>query len=283
MKRGNRASLSYAVSIPLILSCLLGVSLWAKNKRGSGAEESSKHKPKIITSTILDDLQKRKKERLDLSPRELAAYANTILEPKGFNYDFDACEILEVNGKSTGRDALPLKSPETFSYKMAQSDGRDVTFHITADGGDGMCGECFFQIPALQVTREEILIVAEGEQYWLKRPKAFILDKAELVDDTMQNVLRTWQLPYQTVPAGISPDGSKIYVEFYEGQELGELILELSEDGKLRFKARSDVDLQGEGEWVEDHPQDPENTYLSFMRFVVGGKTYIIKFTAPCT
>ena len=282
MKRGNRASLSYALSIPLILSCLLGVSLWAKNKQG-GAEEPSKHQPKIITSTILDDLQKRKQERLNLSPRELAAYANTLLEQKGFNYDFDACEILEVNGKSTGRDALPLKSPETLSYKMAQNDGRDVTFHIPADGGDGLCGECFFQIPVLQVTRGEILIVAEGKRYWLKRPKAFVLDEAELVDDTMQNVLRTWQLPYQTVPAGISPDGSKIYVEFHKGQGPDELILELSEEGELRFKARSDVELQGKGEWLEDHPQDPKNTYLSFMRFVVGGKSYIIKFTAPCT
>jgi hypothetical protein len=60
------------------------------------------------------------------------------------------------------------------------------------------------------------------------------LDEAALVDGTMTKVLRTWQLPYQSVPVGISPDGTKLYVEFYE-HELDALVLELLEDGRVRF------------------------------------------------
>lgn len=146
-----------------------------------------------------------------------------------------------------------------------------------------MCSECFFQIPALQVTKEEILVLADGRQYSLRRPQTFNLGEAELVDDSLQNVLRTWQLPFQTVPVGISPEGSKLYVEFYEGQAPDDLVLELSEDGKLQFRSRKGVDLKGEGEWIENYPKDPDNDYLSFMRFRARNRNYIVKFIAPCT
>jgi hypothetical protein len=50
-------------------------------------------------------------------------------------------------------------------------------------------------------------VFAGGKLYGLKRPAAFKLDKAYLVGPDLKAVLRTWQLPYQTVPVGVSPDG----------------------------------------------------------------------------
>lgn len=38
-----------------------------------------------------------------------------------------------------------------------------------------------------------------------------------------------------------------------------------------------------QGTWIENFPRDPQNSYLSFMKFEAGNKTYIIRFTAPCT
>ena len=172
----------------------------------------------------------------------------------------------------------------TYDYKLTQADGRALTFGILSrdDEGGGMCGECFFDIPALRVTRGEMTVLADGRWLSLRRPKEFVLDGAELVDKTLRSTLRTWQMPFQTAPSGISADGSKIYVEFYEGMGPDELLLELSDDGTLKFRARGDVRL-GKSEPVKDFPKDPNNAYLYYTRFKTGGKTYIVKFNWPCT
>lgn len=235
--------------------------------------------PIVRPSNILDDVSNKVKNQPNISSRELAAYANRLLAEKGFDYEFDVCEIIGL--ERLRRVAIP--STITYSYAMTQLVGGKITLRFTSrNPGAGACGECFSQIPILQVTQQEMVVVSEGKRYRLKRPADFSLDEAALVDETMKKVLRTWQLPYQTVPEGISADGTKLYLAIYE-EQLDALVLELSEDGKAQFKARSDVDLQGEGERIENHPKEPGNDYLMFMRFNVGGKKYIIKYSAPCT
>ena len=125
-------------------------------------------------------------------------------------------------------------------------------------------------------------IVAEDKHYRVRRPKSFYLDEAQLVDASLKKVLRTWQLPYQSMPAGISADGTKLYVNFYSGSGLDDLVLELSVNGPPQFRDRA-VMKSNEGKFIEDHPKDPNNGYLSFMSFRVGEKTYRVRFSAPCT
>jgi hypothetical protein len=240
--------------------------------------------PKIRASTVLEDLLERKKQRPRISPRALAAYGNTLLRVKGLNYSFNACDILKANGKEAESDTRPRGALLTYAYELTSADGRSMSFRIlsTDDEGGGMCGECFFDIPVLRVTKTEMLVRAEGGTFRLRRPKEFVLDEAMLVDRSLRRVLRTWQMPFETAPAGVSPDGSKLYVDFYDGLAPDELTLELSDDGTARFRARGDVRLR-EGEWIKDFPKDPANDYLSYMRFKSGGKTYVVKFTGPCT
>lgn len=278
-----RSHILRAALVLLPLCASTGASQSAPVGRDAAAVPSRRG-PRIVASTILEDLQRRKKERPDTSPRELAAYANALLREKGFNYSFDACDILKANGKSVEGDAQPTGALETFRYMLAGVDGRRVAFRIVTrdDEGGGMCGECFFYIPALRVTRDEMVVLSEGRRYRLRRPKAFALDEAALVDRTLRRVVRTWQLPFETIPDGVSPDGTKLYTSFYEDYNLGELLLELSEGGTLRFVARTGARARG-GEWVEDFPKDPHNAYLSYMRFRAGGKSYIVKFNGPCT
>lgn len=235
--------------------------------------------PIIRPSNILDAVTNQVKNQPNIPPRELAAYANKLLAEKGFDYEFDVCEIIGIEQLRR----TPLPSTITYSYTMTQLVGGKIPLRFTSrNPGAGACGECFSQIPILQITQQEMLIVSEGKRYRLKRPADFGLDEAALVDETMKKVLRTWQLPYQTVPEGISADGKKLYLALY-AEQLNSIVLELSEDGKAQFKARSDVNLQSGGETIENHPKDPGNAYLTFMRFNVGGKKYIIKFSAPCT
>jgi hypothetical protein len=236
----------------------------------------------IRPSNILDDVRNKMKKQPNISPKDLAAYANELLEEKGFDYNFDVCEIIGHN--RLRRLARTSPSRIIYSHKMAQSVGRKITLRfISENPGDAPCGECLSPIPSLQVTKQEMLVVSGGQRYRLKRPTGFGLDEAELVDEAMRKVLRTWQLPYQTIPVGISPDGTKLYLEFYAEHELDAFVLELSENGRAQFKARRDVDLQRKGERVENHPTDPLNAYLSFLRLYAGSKSYVIKFSAPCT
>jgi hypothetical protein len=279
----KRSPLLMTLFVLSMLCALSAAPHTAVNVRSQGAAVP-RRAPKILASTILEDLLKRKRQRPRTSPRELAAYGNALLREKGFNYMFDSCGILTATGKSAEEASAPLGTRQTFSYRLERVDGRGVNFQIVDDNNEaGLCSECFFEIPALRVTKREMVIRAEGGVYRLRRPKEFLLDEAMLVDRTLRRVMRTWQMPYQTIPSGVSADGSKLYVEFNEGQGPDELLLELSEGGTLKFRARSEVGLRGRGEDILDFPKDPKNAYLSYMRFKVGGKTYIVKFTGPCT
>lgn len=235
--------------------------------------------PLIPPANILNEVKNKIKNQPNLSPRELAAYANTLLAEKGFDYEFDVCEIIGLE-RLQGTN---LPSTLTYSHAMTQLGGPNITLSfIIQNLGAGACGECFSQIPMLQVTQQEMVVVSKGKRYRLKRPADFSLDEATLVDETLKKVLQTWQLPYQTVPEGISADGTKLYLTLY-GEQLNSLVLELSADGTAQFKARSDVNLQDGGEIIENAPKDPGNAYQVFTRFNVRGKKYIIKYSAPCT
>jgi len=262
---------------------LLGTALPSANGQVARTLSSSKsnRKLKVVPSTILSDLQRRIKERPGTSPLELAVYANAALSRKGFNYDFDICELLPPAQRAVMR-AGPTEA-QTFIYKMILVGGRGLPLQLVSNDSVGMCGECYFQIPAQRVTQQSMLVLVDGTQYHFKRPSHFNLDKVELVDKSLKKVLRTWHMPYQTVPAGLSPDGEKLYLDFYEQYQLDDLLLELSANGSIQFKARSEVALASDDGWLEDFPKDPNNAYLSFKRFHAGERSYIIKFSGPCT
>jgi hypothetical protein len=140
-----------------------------------------------------------------------------------------------------------------------------------------MCGECFFAFPSLSVTKAEILLLLKGRQYRLKRPRLFGLDEMSLVDGSMKRVLRTWEVPYQSAPIGISADGTRLYIE----TEFDRLALEIAPSG-VSFKPRSRVEIQN-GKAVQGQTRDPKNAYLAFMRFGSGKKSYVIRYSSPCT
>lgn len=248
------------------------------------AAEGQGHLPTLKSSNVLEDVKRRKAAPPALSASGLARYANELLARRGFDYDFNVCELVPTENLPRQRGLRPdgTRAQITFEHRMTRADGRDVTFRLVADDRGGMCGECFTAVPALRVTKGEVTFVADGAAYALKRPASFALDEAHLVADDLKTVLRTWQLPYQTVPSGVSPDGRSLYLSFYEDAGLDELVLEISEDGRPRFRAAREAGAKG-GERVEEHPKDPSNEYLSFVRFRAGGRTHVVRFSGPCT
>ena len=231
-------------------------------------------------SNILREVSQRARKTPSLTAIELAAYGNELIAKNGFDYRFDLCDILNHRRDQTHSAAA---AEIVHNYQMTSTDGGKRTFKFTIENpNEALCGECWSSIPSLQVTSKEMALIAEGKRYRVRRPPLFILDEAQLVDETLKKVLRTWQLPYQAVPVGISADGTKLYLNFYPGNDLDHLVLELSENGPPQFRDRA-VITSSEGETIENHPTDPTNGYLSFVSFRAGEKTYRIKFTAPCT
>lgn len=218
-------------------------------------------------------LRDRLKQQPRTSEQELADYANSLLAQNGFDYNFDVCEFLKLISQKNS-----TQTSSQYQFQMTQVDGRKVTLQI---GGvavyDGMCGECFFALPSLSVTKKEIILLVKGKQYSLKRPRLFGLDEVSLVDSTMKRVLRTWEVPQQSIPLGISEDGTRLYI----ATELDQLALEIAPSG-ISFTPLARVQIKN-GEDLKRTPKDPANAYLAFTRFRSGKKSFILRYSAPCT
>lgn len=260
---------------------LLGIALILTLLPSSFAQTARKQTPVISVkpSNVFIEVSKRATQTPSLTAVELAAYGNDLIARKGFDYDFDVCDALNIR-----RDRLHSVPAEiVLNHKMTLAHGGKLSFSFAIDDpNQSLCGECSAYIPSLQVTNKEMALIAEGKRYRVKRPPSFVLDEAYLVDESLKKVLRTWQMPYQAWPTGISPDGTKLYLDFYGGNDLDRLVLEVSENGPPQFRDRAAL-KSNEGESIENHPRDPTNSYLSFISFRVGEKTYRVKFTAPCT
>ncbi len=241
------------------------------------AQTASKRAPILAVegSDVVRQVSERAQQAASLTPVELAAYGNDLIAKNGFDYRFDVCDALNHSDRSR------MPTAKSLTYKMTLTSGRKTSFRFTI-GDEGLCGECWTSIPILQVTNKEMTLIAQGERYRVRRPASFYLDDVQLVDETLKKVLRTWQLPNQAMPTGISADGTKLYVDFYNRFALDHLVLELSENGPPQFRDRAVIE-SSEPKLIENHPQDPNNAYLSFRSFRVGEKIYRLKFSAPCT
>jgi hypothetical protein len=102
----------------LAMLCLLSVAPHSAENVRIVSAALPRRAPTIRASTVLEDLLKRKRQRPRTSPRELAAYGNTLLREKGFNYRFDACDILKANGKEDDSNRPSTGALVTYTYRM---------------------------------------------------------------------------------------------------------------------------------------------------------------------
>ncbi len=264
-----------------ILSMLLAVTFLISALSTAAVAQTKPAPIKIVPANLFEELEKKVTAEPNIQPAALAKYGNDLLAKKGLDFQFDLCEFL---AKHNGSRSSRLASSKARSYELplTQTDGRQVIFETRPDSesGSGACGECFVSIPVTRVTTKEIELVAGGKKYAVVRPRSFLLDEVELVDQSMRKVLRTWH--YNGVPWSVSSDGSKLYFEIYFESGVANVILELSETGAMRILPRDELKLP-KGEEVQKHPSDPNNAYLGFLRFRSGRKSLLLRFSEPCT
>lgn len=246
--------------------------------------KSQAAKPIVVRpSNVLTYLDEKILAEPNIDPKTLAQIGNRIIQEKGFDFRVNACEI--VDGNSPKSFLSNGQKEESWDYSFTLVNGEKLAAEINAyePGGGGMCAECFFDFPTRRVSNNEMLIVVDGIDYRLKRPRSFILGQAWLMDSKMKKVLRTWELPYQRGPQGISADGTKLYFDFYSDALSRVLVLELSEDGSTKFLTRSEIDPQGKSKFIKTRHNVKNIGDVAFFRVRVKGKSFIIRSTSPCS
>src|ERR1700752_5258744 len=74
---------------------------------------------RLSASKILSDVAERKRKQPGLTAKELAAYANELLETRGFDYDFDVCDILSSRDKKSTASFLSKR------YRASLTNGQE--------------------------------------------------------------------------------------------------------------------------------------------------------------
>jgi hypothetical protein len=231
--------------------------------------------PQIKPSPLMEDLQNYRQTHPNITMKQLADFGNERIKIKGFNYDFEMCEIIKANKHPKMlRSDYPVSM--LYSYRLTLTTGEKQRFQIVTDETDPLCGECVLSIPCQSVSKSEFTVIASGRKYQVKRAASFALNEIFLMDKGLKKVIRRWETPYQTYPVGVSEDGLKLYLP----TDMEELVLEVSSSG-VQLRAKSQLKLHHEGEWLENHPVDPKDDTLAFMRFRSGKKSFIIRYSAP--
>jgi hypothetical protein len=243
--------------------------------------------PRIAAANVLESMYFKERAESDISPAALAAYGNALVARRGLDHMFDACAILRADKRPRPVPGA-AEGAKAFAYALRRVGGGRVNFQFVTDLVDeaagATCGECVFAVPALRVTGREMLVVAGGRRYRLERPAGFLLDRASLVDDSLKQNLRTWQLPYQASPLGLSADRAKLYLplpDFGGEQWDDQLAVEISDAG-VRFVARAGLNLP-EGEVLTISPPDAGDAHLEFRRFGTGAQSYVLRLGGSCT
>lgn len=236
-------------------------------------------KLKIAPRSTMDQVQAKTTGENKLKPADLVEYANNLIQTEGFTYEFDGWRMVEEQNKNSRVASIKDSSLKSVTYKATQKNGTPIKLEMEFDPDRtaSLCDEQFFPISCSNVTKQEIHLLHQGQAYTINRNQDFFFEEVALLDPTLKKVLRTWVMPFQAIPLGISADQTKIYIPC----DVESLLLEISESG-IAFRLQSTIKLTP-GIELENPPTDPDDAYLSFLKFKHGKQVSILRFSGPCT
>lgn len=244
------------------------------------------------TMPILNQIAKIKRQKPSSTAQEIADHANGLLPRLGFDYNLDLEKIITRKIKQRQTKPVKVEGDETryikFDLDLVAMSGAKKKLAVTAPAeGLCCCGYYYTPIPVTKITPRELTIVIDSKEVVVARPKdipvvqEYIFGKQE----AKPTKLRSWEVPYETYPYGISSDGLKLYVK----TEIDELLLEISENGSLRFVPKDSKEIVTEGEDLNKLPPPKEGEILhrsgelGLIRYVLNDVPYVVEFPYPCT
>lgn len=283
----RRLKIAALLACVLPLQCVAALAQPRAGARRRPAAAARRAAGVLVTpANVFDAMYFRERADSDISTAALAAYGNSLVARRGLDFGVDACAVMEAD-KSAPAAPEVSESARVFAYTMRRVGGGRARFRLIADVfGDPPgpnCGECYFAVPALRVTRAEMIVVAGGRRHRLARPDAFLVAEASLLDDSLRGVRRAWQLPYQAEPLGLSADRARLYLPLPDFDDVtwdDKLALELSGAG-VRFVPRARLRLPA-GERLTG-PAAVAESGATLTRFGAGRQSYVIRVNPPCT
>ena len=284
MRRALAIALAACASLALAATAVAQPP--ALSRRPRAAAPARDRAVRVAPADVFDAMYFRERADSDISPAALAAYGNSLVARRGLDFGVDACAVMGANKNAPAAPEVS-ESARVFAYTMRRVGGGRVRFRLIGDvygdQPDRNCGECYFAVPALRVTRAEMIVVAGGRRYRLVRPDVFLVGEASLLDGSLKRVRRAWQLPYQAEPLGLSADRARLYLPLPDFDDVtwdDKLALELSDAG-VRFVPRARLRLPARERLTG--PAEIAESDATFVRFGAGAHSYVIRVNAPCT
>lgn len=244
------------------------------------------------TMPILREIANYKRSKQSASTREIADYANGLLPKYGFQYDLDLERI--ITAKTKQHQTKPTKIPGDddeyvkFDLDVVSVDGAKKKLPVVAPAnGSCCCGYYYTPIPVTKITPKELTVVIDAQEIVITRPKEIPVVQEYILGKEQAKLtkLRSWEVPYETYPYGVSTDGKKLYVK----TDIDELLLEIAESGELRFVPTETEGIVANGEDLNKLPPPKVGEILrksgefGLMRYMLNGIPYVVEFPYPCT
>lgn len=292
-----RFSLIFVAVFAVVSACRVADDPQAAKAVNTQTAESPTASPTPVstpdpTMPILKEVVKFKRENPNSSAQELADFGNGLLPRFGFEYNIDLEKIIERKIKR--RETKPVKvEGDDFPYvkfdlDLVSTTGAKKKFTVTAPAeGVCCCGYYYTSIPVTKITPKEITVVIDSQEVIVTRPKDFPVVQEYIFgkQEAKPTKLRSWEAPYETYPYGVSSDGQKLYVK----TEIDELLLEISDNGSLKFATKDSETIIAKGEDLNKLPPPKEGEILhksgefGLMRYFLNDVPYVVEFPYPCT
>ncbi len=241
---------------------------------------------------ILRAIADYKRSTPSASTQEIADHANGLLPKYGFQYNLDLERIIAAKTKQ--HQTKPTKMPGdddeyvNFDLDVVSVDGAKKKLPIVAPAnGSCCCGYYYTPIPVTKITPKELTVVIDAQEIVIARPKEIPIVQDYILGKEQPKLikLRSWEVPFETYPYGISADGKKLYIDV----EFENLLLEISETGVLRFVPKETRGIVANGEDLNKLPPPKVGEILrksgefGLMRYMLNGTPYVVEFPYPCT
>lgn len=240
---------------------------------------------------ILREIANYKRSKQSASTQEIADHANGLLPKYGFEYELDLERI--ITRKTKQRQTTPTKKPGDDSeyvkldLDVVSTDGAKKKLAVVAPAESSCCcGYYYTPIPVTKITPKQLTVVIDAQEIVIARPKEIPVVQEYIFGKEQAKLtkLRSWEVPYETYPYGVSTDGKKLYVK----TEFDDLLLEIAETGDLRFVPTGTEGIVN-GEDLNKLPPPKVGEILrksgefGLMRYTLNGIPYIVEFPYPCT
>ena len=246
----------------------------------------------LQSSSILDKIRAYKKANINITVKDLADYGNALLPTNGIDFDIDFGRVIKK--KTAAKLTKPMKIEGddglyvTFPLELQTETGVRKVITVKAPGDESCCcGYYYTPIPVTQISRQRLTILIEGKPYVISRNRDFPVVQEYILYENLKNPkrIRSWEVPFETYPYGLSQDGLNLYIDL----ETDDLLLEISSEGNLRFIAKGSDGILNNGEDLRKitPPKEGEILHKSgefgLMQYKRENKDYVVEFPYPCT